>query len=167
MSLSYTWTVLNLADKGWMLLPLESILQFPQEILSPGVVYARGGNSLIPLFQKKMQIALEFLPEAQSWIAGKCQPLLLYFGCTLMEDEQHLAGPKITALCSSAGPNYNSPEKLRLQTCLSCSQDWEFSTNLTPCEFYHRLPHPARPKGRSTYVPQWFQARYSRNLNND
>lgn len=108
--------MLNLADKGWMLFPLESILQFPQGVLSPGVVYARRGSSPIPLFQKKMQIAIAFVPEPQAWIAGKCQPLLLYFGSTLLEDEQHLAAPKITALCSSAGPNHNSPEKLRLQT---------------------------------------------------
>lgn len=116
VNLSYIWTVLNLADKGWMLFPLESILQFPQGVLSPGVVYARRGSSPIPLFQKKMQIAIAFVPGPQVWIAGKCQPLLLYFGSTLLEDEQHLAAPKITALCSSAGPNHNSPQKVRLQT---------------------------------------------------
>lgn len=126
LNLSYIWTVLNLADKGWMLLPLESILQFPQGALSPGVVYARGGNSPIPLFFKKMQIVFAFLPGAQSWIAFKCQPLLLCFGSTLLKDKQHLAAPKITALCSSAGPNHNSPEKLRLQTCPSCFQDGGF-----------------------------------------
>lgn len=165
VNLSCIWTELNLADKGWMLLPLESILQSPQEVLSPGAVYARGSNSPIPLFQKKMQIAIAFLPGGQSWIDGKCQPLLLYFGSALLEGEQHLAAPKITALCSSAGPNHNSAEKLRLPTCPCSFQDGEFSTNLTPCAFGHCLPQPTTPKERSIYVP--FQARYSSNLNNN
>lgn len=167
VNLSYIWTQLNLADKGWMFLPLESILQFPQGVLAPGVVYSRGGINPISLCLKKKQIAIAFLPGAQLWIAGKCQPLLLYFGSTFLEDKQHLAAPKITALCSSTGPNHNSPEKLRLQTCPSCFQDGRFSTNLTPCAFDHCLPHPTTPKGRGIYVPQWFQARYSRNLNNN
>lgn len=136
-----------------MLFPLESILQFPQGVLSPDVVYARGGNGPIPLFKKKMQIATAFLPGAQLWIAGKCQPLLLYFGSTLLENKQHLAAPKITELCS-AGPNHNSPEKLRLQTCLSCFQVRGVSKNSSPCAFYHRLPHRTTPKGRSISNPQ-------------
>lgn len=77
VNLSYIWTVLNLADKGWMLFPLESILQFPQGVLSPGVVYARRSSSPKPLFQKKIQIAIAFVPGAQAWIAAKCQPQLL------------------------------------------------------------------------------------------
>lgn len=60
----------------------------------------------IPLFQKKMQTAIAFLPGAKSWILGKCQPVFLYFGCTLLEDKQtlsFLASPKLTALCTCMG----------------------------------------------------------------
>lgn len=65
VNLSCIWTELNLADKGWMLLPLESILQSPQE-----VAYHQGqcmpGEAIAPsLFSKrKCRLPLHFYQEA-------------------------------------------------------------------------------------------------------
>lgn len=86
-----------------MLLPPESILQFHQGVLSPGAGEAPNPTSL---FQKEIQTAIAFLPGAQSWVLGKCQPLFLYFGCASLEDKETLSflePPKITSLCTRMG----------------------------------------------------------------
>lgn len=93
------WTVLNLADKGWMLLPPEKILQFCQGVL----VHEKGVTNSTLLFPMKMQTAIAFL--AQSWALGKLQPLLLRSGCAWLEDKHPLSFsvlPKIPVLCMEA-----------------------------------------------------------------